>query len=68
MTSASELALACGGFLDAALAGQISHCDQQLPNDSVASAIKLDLPGGGFAWDKPLGASVAELMAATLSH
>jgi hypothetical protein len=68
MTNASELALACGGFVDAALAGQISHCDQQLLNDSVASAIKRDLPGGGFAWDKPPGASVAELMAATLSH
>jgi hypothetical protein len=68
MTNASELALACGGFVDAALAGQVSHCDQQLLNDSVASAIKRDLPGGGFAWDKPPGASVAELMAATLSH
>jgi hypothetical protein len=30
--------------------------------------VKRDLPGGGFAWDKTPGASIAQLVAATLSH
>jgi hypothetical protein len=56
------------GFLDDALAGQLSHSGQQVLNDAVASAVKRDPPGGGFAWDKTPGASIAQLVAATLSH
>jgi len=68
MTNASELALACGGFLDDSLAGRLSHSDQQILNDAVASAVKRDLPGGGFAWTKTAGGSIAQLCAATLAH
>lgn len=68
LTNASQLAVSCGGFLDDALAGQLSHTGQQVLNDAVASAVKRDLPGGGFAWDETPGASIAQLVAATLSH
>lgn len=60
--------MGCGGFLDDALAGELSHTGQQVLNDAVASATKRDLPGGGFAWDRQPGGSIAQLMAATLAH
>jgi hypothetical protein len=68
MTNTSELALAAGGFLDDALAGRLSHADQDAFNDAVAAAVKRDLPGGGFAWTKTRGGSIAQLMAASLAH
>jgi hypothetical protein len=34
----------------------------------VVAAVKRDLPGGGFAWTKTRGGSIAQLMAATLAH
>jgi hypothetical protein len=68
ITNASELAIACQGFLDAALDKQLSHTGQKLLSDAVACAVKRDLPGGGFAWDKTAGGSIAQLVAATLAH
>jgi hypothetical protein len=67
-TNASELAMACQGYLDAALAEQVSHTGQQLLTMSTCSAVKRDLPGGRFAWDKPTGGQIVHLMAATLAH
>jgi hypothetical protein len=68
MTNAQELALGCEGILEAALAGHMSHSGQKILSDSAVSAIKRELPGGRFAWDKPPGGSVVQLMAATLAH
>jgi hypothetical protein len=68
VTNASELAQSCGGFLDDAMAGRLSHSDQEILNDAVVAAVKRDLPGGGFAWAKTAGSSIAQLMAATLAH
>lgn len=69
VTNSTDLALACGGFLDDALSGLISHSDQQLLSEAVASAVKRDLPGGGFAWDEGAdGVVTAPLVAATLAH
>lgn len=67
MSNASELALACAGFLDATLAGHVSHCDQGVLNDAISAATKRDMPAGGFAWNKTHG-SISQLMAATLAH
>jgi hypothetical protein len=50
------------------VAGRLSHSDQETLNDAVVSAVKRDLPGGGFAWQKQPGGSIAQLMAATLAH
>lgn len=38
MTNASELALACGGFLDDALAGRLSHSGQEISNATCRAA------------------------------
>jgi hypothetical protein len=64
MTNTTELVLACGAFLDAVDAGQLSHSDQTALNDGAVSAVKRDL-AAGFAWDKAPG--VTYLAAASLA-
>ena len=69
VTNSVELQLACGGFLDDALAGLLSHSDQPALTQAAAAAVKRDLPGGGFAWDEGADGTIsAPLMAATLAH
>jgi hypothetical protein len=69
MTNAIELSMACEGFLEAVIAGQIGHSGQQVLTDSVAAAIKKDLPGGRFVWESGAGrGSIVQIMAATLAH
>lgn len=67
LTNQTDLARACGGFLDDALAGRLSHSNQLFLNNAVASAAMRELPAGGFAWDDPDG-SVAPLVGASLAH
>jgi hypothetical protein len=67
MTNTNEFAMACGGFLDDALSGRLSHCSQRILDDAVASATKRDL-AGGIAWDRARDGSIAPLVAATLAH
>lgn len=50
------------------MAGRLSHSDQIVLNESVATAVKRDLPGGGFAWQRTPKGSIAPLVAATLAH
>lgn len=68
MTNASELALGCEGFIEAALAARLTHSGQEVLSASVVSAVKRELPGGRFAWDKSPGGQIVQLMAATLAH
>ena len=69
VTNSSDMALACGGFLDDTLAGLLSHSNQPALTEAVSSASKRDLPGGGFAWNEgPDGVVTAPLVAATLAH
>ncbi|TDH57540.1 hypothetical protein E2F47_01870 [Mycobacterium eburneum] len=68
MTNLSELAIACEGFLESSLAGQIRHSGQQILTESVAGAVKRDLPGGRFVWEGQPGACITQIMAATLAH
>lgn len=69
VTNSTDLALACGGFLDDALSGLLSHSNQTVFNEAAASALKRDLPGGGFAWNEGAdGVVTAPLIAATLAH
>jgi hypothetical protein len=64
MTSTTDLVRACGSFVDAIEAGQISHANQPALNEGVVSAVKRDL-SGGFAWDRAPG--VTQLVAASLA-
>lgn len=69
LTNSTDLALACGGFLDDTLAGLLSHSDQPALAEATGAAIKRDLPGGGFAWDEGIdGVTSAPLVSATLAH
>jgi hypothetical protein len=68
LSNATQLALACGGFLDGALQGRLSHTGQDILRDAFASAVKRDLPGGSFAWQKSPRGAITQLVAATLSH
>lgn len=63
-----EMAQACGGFLNAALAGELSHSDQPLLDDGVSTATKKTLPAGGFVWEMVEATSYAQLMGASLAH
>lgn len=59
---------ACGGFLNGALEGSLSHPGQPLLDTAVASAVKRELSGGRFVWDLDADSSSAHLDAATLAH
>jgi hypothetical protein len=58
ISNASDLAITCGGLVDAVHAEAISQSGQQVLGDAVASAVKRDLPGG-FARDRTAGGSIA---------
>jgi len=69
ITNSTDLALACGGFLDDALSGMLSHSNQQVLTSAASNARKRELPGGGFAWHEDAeGSTTAPLIAATLAH
>lgn len=70
MTNAPELALACEGIVEAALAGaaHLTHSGQKILDDSALSATTRELPGGRFAFDRPPGGSIVQLMGVTLAH
>jgi hypothetical protein len=68
ITNAPELAMACEGLVEAVIAGQVTHSGQQILTDSVVSAVKRELPGGRFAWGKPAGGAIVQIVAVTLAH
>jgi hypothetical protein len=68
VANSTQVQAACGGFLNAAMEGMLSHPGQPLLDNSVASAVKRELPGGRFVWDLDADSSSAHLDAATLAH
>lgn len=59
----------CGSFLNAAMAGQLSHSGQAQLDDAAAAAVKHELPAGGFIWDEDAaGTSAGALFSTTLAH
>jgi hypothetical protein len=64
----TEVAQACGGFLNAALGGELSHSDQSILTDGTSTATKKELPAGGFIWELIESTSYAQLMGASLAH
>ncbi|MCV7230680.1 hypothetical protein [Mycolicibacterium komossense] len=62
-----QMAKACGGFVDAALAGELSHVGQPILEDAIKVVQKRELPMGDFVWnDAELG--VPQWTAVTLAH
>lgn len=52
MTDTGQLAKATGDFYDKALAALLHHTLDPDLIDAVEGAVKRDLPGGGWAWDR----------------
>ncbi|MGI5222182.1 hypothetical protein [Nocardia sp. CA-290969] len=68
MTAAPQMAVACQGFYDDAVASLLSHTGQKILTDAVATAAKRIMPGGDWAWDRTAGGVIAPLVAATLAR
>ncbi len=59
----------CGSFLNGALAGKFSHCDQPDLNAGISAAVRKDMPAGGFVWDETQsGGYGTALVSATLAY
>jgi len=69
VTSAREMAQACGGFYTAAVTGQLRHLDYKDLNAAVAVARRRDLgTEGAWAWARKGQADITPLVAATLAR
>ena len=70
VTSAPEMARACGGFVDDVEAARLTHGNQPLLNAAVAGARKRPIGvAGAYGWDRADGSVfVAPLVAATLAR
>ncbi|MGW0052053.1 hypothetical protein [Nocardia nova] len=51
-TNTSEIAKATGDFYDRAMGALLNHSGDPDIADAVEGAVKRDLPGGGWAWDR----------------
>ncbi|MGB0973263.1 MAG: terminase, partial [Mycobacterium sp.] len=67
-TGAPEATAACNGFLGDALDAKLSHADQEILNDSVASASLRELPGKDTAWAEDDPGVAGPLVVASLAH
>lgn len=70
VTSAADMAAACGGFYDDAIGGRLTHADQQQVNDALAGARKRDIgTAGGWGWDRrDESVNIAPLVSETLAR
>lgn len=63
-----DMALSFNGFYSDALAGLLSHSDQELLNDAVASASLKELPGGDSLWAEDEAGVAIPLVGASMAH
>lgn len=70
VTNSTDMAKACGLWLDDVKAGLLTHADQEPVNTAVAAAKKRAIGNaGGWGWDRRDGASnIAPLVAQTLAR
>jgi hypothetical protein len=69
VTTATDMAKACGGFFDDTMAGRLTHADQPQLTEALAGARKRKIgEAGGWGWDrKDASVNIAPLVAATLA-
>lgn len=67
LTSAPQFVMACGGFIDSAFSGDISHSGQPILEAAIEDAVMRTLPQGDRVWDTHEG-SPAPLVCVTLAH
>lgn len=63
-----DMALSFNGFYSDALAGLLSHSDQQILNDAVVSASLRELPGGDSLWAEDDAGVAIPLVGASMAH
>ncbi|WP_054246393.1 hypothetical protein [Rhodococcus opacus] len=68
LSSGQEMAQACVGFLDDALAGQLEHTNDPRLTNSIAGVEKKPMSGGLFGWDYDTAVILSPLVAATLAR
>lgn len=68
VTGASELAQATGDFYDKTRAAGLHHTGDPQLAEAVEGAVKRDLPGGGWAWDRKGENDISPVVAVTLAH
>jgi hypothetical protein len=70
VTNAGDIAKACGGFYDDAIAGRLTHAGQRQLDDAIAGAQKRRIgDAGGWGWDrKDPTVNIAPLVSATLAR
>lgn len=64
----ADMALSFNGFYSDALAGLLSHSDQQILNDAVVSASLRELPGGDSLWAEDDAGVAIPLVGASMAH
>jgi hypothetical protein len=68
ISTAEDMAAACGGFYTAAMDSSLSHTGDPLILDGLESATKRDMLGGQWAWNRKGAALISPLVAVTLAH
>lgn len=68
ITSSSQMAAACGGFYDDAVAGRLSHTGSVELRTAVEGVKKREMRGGAFGWDYLSPVVISPLQAATLAR
>ncbi|MBE7195515.1 MAG: terminase, partial [Gordonia polyisoprenivorans] len=68
MSGAPQMALACQGFYDDAVAGLLSHVGDTVLDGALATAKRRKLPQGDWAWDRGGDTVVSPLVAVTLAR
>lgn len=68
MTNTTQMALACEGIVEAVDSRHIWHSGQKILADSVACAIKKEMPDLRFTWVPKLGGLIVHTVAVTLAH
>ncbi|KZM70766.1 hypothetical protein AWN90_40110 [Nocardia terpenica] len=67
LTGTAQMAQATGDFYDKAMAGLLAHTGDPVLAEAVEGAVKRDLPGGGWAWDRKGVNVISPVVAATLA-
>ena len=68
VTTARQMAAACGGFFDAVMDGKLRHLDQPNLNTALGVARKRPIGDGGWGWSrKESGSDITPVTGATLA-
>lgn len=68
VTGTPELAQATGDFYDKSRAGLLHHTGDPVLAEAVEGAVKRDMQGGGWAWDRKGENDISPVVAATLAR